>query len=68
MSDAGQELAIKRVGYSWRVYEIQYSERFGAYGKVLRGDDGQIRNFGTEAAAREYIETMPDATEMEYPA
>jgi hypothetical protein len=68
MSDVGEQLAIRWAGRSWRVYEVLESESFGMYGKVLRDDRGRIRNFDDEDQARAFIESMPDATEAEYPS
>jgi hypothetical protein len=67
MSD-GQELAIKRAFSHWRVYAVSESERFGRYATVLRDDQGTPHIFSSEAAARAYIESVPDATEVDYPA
>lgn len=72
MSDAGAEFAIKliwgRAFSHWRVYAISESERFGRYATVLRDNDGEIRIFKDEDAARAFIESYPDATEVEYPS
>ena len=61
-------LAIKRAGEWWRVYEVvQADDRFPPYAKVLRDEQGRIRNFHSEENAREFIGSIPDATEVEYP-
>jgi hypothetical protein len=57
----GQELAIKRSRNDWCVYEVVRADT-GAYGRVVRFDDGSIRKFPTED------ESIPDATEAEYPS
>jgi hypothetical protein len=68
---ADQELAIKRVTgntlFKWRVYEVIHSN-LGPYTHVLRDDEGEIRNFDSEDSARAFIESMPDATEVDYPS
>jgi len=68
VSDVGQELAIKRAFSHWRVYTIAESERLGRYATVLRDDQGTPFIFSSEDAARAYIESYPDATEVDYPA
>ena len=69
MSGIGPELAIKRLSWRvWRVYEIHESPTYGRYAKVLRDELDRIRNFISEYDARGYIESVPDATETEYPA
>ena len=62
------ELAIKRAYNVWRVYEIIEGRDGLRWTHVVRDDGGQPLAFPTEDAARAYIESVPDATEVEYPA
>jgi hypothetical protein len=70
MSDGGQRFAIRwsPLHHSWHVYEVIDSAS-GPCTKVVRDEWGVgPRNFNDEERARSYIEAIPDATEVEYPA